>query len=241
MLKTIDLVPDFKRKPGRLMDPHAQEADLEFAAVRMRVIERDKYTCRACSFNTVPDYKAPSTSLKASGYLEGHHLDDDHHNNEMNNLVSVCPLCHSVFHIGFAGHMGRCKIAWIPWLSQADLNLLVNCAAVAQARGGEKISLQAAALLGHLDRCCTIADELCPGMSSPINLVAAFTELNRKDPKVFKKRKIALKQFRVLPQETMFRDAVAWWNEHSWFLGDDWEEVWRDIYSDWEARIAGNR
>lgn len=92
-------------------DPRAAEA--EFQKIRPKVLERDRYTCRYCGF-------------RAEKFMEVHHLDDDHEHNAMDNLITACPLCHQVFHMGLAGKQQGGILILLPELSQADLNRLVH-------------------------------------------------------------------------------------------------------------------
>jgi hypothetical protein len=57
---------------------------------RLVVLERDAYTCQGCGF-------------MSPAWMEVHHADGDYKNNSVDNLVTLCPFCHSCFHIGFAG------------------------------------------------------------------------------------------------------------------------------------------
>ena len=76
-----------KRKLWRKDDEHADVADAGFTPVRTEVLQRDNYPCRFCGF-------------KAAKYQEVHHLDDNHQNNDPQNLLTVCNLCHQVHHLG---------------------------------------------------------------------------------------------------------------------------------------------
>lgn len=53
-----------------------------YKIVRGDVIERDKFKCRVCSDKVI----------------DVHHIDGDHHNNKMINLISLCRKCHGIFH-----------------------------------------------------------------------------------------------------------------------------------------------
>ena len=39
-------------------------------------------------------------------WMEVHHADGDYKNNSVDNLVTLCPFCHSCFHIGFVISVG---------------------------------------------------------------------------------------------------------------------------------------
>ncbi|MCA1795869.1 MAG: HNH endonuclease, partial [Desulfobacteraceae bacterium] len=142
---------------------------LEYANVRRKVLHRDQYTCQYCDFQSVVDRKAPATSALASGYLEGHHVDGNHKHNLKDNLKTVCPFCHMVFHIGYNGHQGRCTLIFFPWLPQAQLNILVMCLGVAISRKKDKLGRKAANLLAFLEGySAELIKQYGPDMADPI-------------------------------------------------------------------------
>lgn len=98
-----------KRKLWRRDDEHASPADLAFQSTRKAVLSRDDFTCFYCRF-------------KAEKYQEVHHKDDDHKNNSEANLLTVCNLCHQVFHIGMCAMRGGGFFAAIPELTQTQVN-----------------------------------------------------------------------------------------------------------------------
>lgn len=104
------LVMSAKRAVWRMHD-HANEADKAFAKVRRPVLEAYDYRCPYCGH-------------QAEKYQEVHHKDDDHKNNSPDNLACDCPLCHQVFHIGLAGMREGAVLAYVPELTQAELNHL---------------------------------------------------------------------------------------------------------------------
>lgn len=82
----------------------------EWGILRRRILERDNYTCHFCGFR----------SLK---YMEVHHIGGDAQDNSINNLVTLCPLCHACLHIGFSGLMGRGSLVTTGTpLSQEEIN-----------------------------------------------------------------------------------------------------------------------
>lgn len=63
--------------------------------------KRDRHTCQACGAISKP------SELHPHGGMVIHHRDDDPQNVAPNNLVTVCPLCWHVLHIGMAGVSGE--------------------------------------------------------------------------------------------------------------------------------------
>lgn len=120
-------------KTGRYRkdDAKVTAANTEFADVRQDVLKRDHNTCQYCGVQTQGDERSPG------GGLEVHHINDDHHDNCGENLVTICPLCHAVFHLGNAarGPFKRAlKIVYLPWIRQEDLNILVWTISIATFR-----------------------------------------------------------------------------------------------------------
>lgn len=121
----------FQVKAGtyRRDDPHAGVADADFRGVRLRCLKRDHFVCQACGLPSWPNEGAPS------GGFEVHHLNGDHADNRPENLVTLCPLCHGIFHMGLTVRRRPGKFIWLPGVSQAALNLLVHVMAIARLRG----------------------------------------------------------------------------------------------------------
>lgn len=118
----LPLVLSVKCLNWRMDDSDSELHDAEFQRVRKKALERDKNSCRFCGF----------TSLS---YQEVHHLNDDHSDNRLDNLVTACSFCHMVQHIGLAGKNKEASLVWLPEISQGDLNHLVRALLVAQHPG----------------------------------------------------------------------------------------------------------
>lgn len=117
--RPIPLVLSVKCENWRMYDKDSGEADAEFQRVRKKALERDNHACRFCGFR----------HLK---WQEVHHLNDDHADNRLENLVTACPFCHMVQHIGLAGRNGEAVLVWLPEIPQDTLHHLVRTALVAQ-------------------------------------------------------------------------------------------------------------
>lgn len=57
---------------------------------RLAVLSLDDYTCYYCGF-------------RCKKYMHVHHLEGKHYDDSPENLVTLCPICHSCLHIGHAG------------------------------------------------------------------------------------------------------------------------------------------
>lgn len=111
------IVLSVKCKNWRMLDDDSDSSDSEFLHVRKKALQRDKQTCRFCGF------KSPS-------WQEVHHRNDDHSDNRLDNLVTICIYCHMCQHIGRAGRFKEAVLAWIPELSQAQLHHVIRAVQV---------------------------------------------------------------------------------------------------------------
>lgn len=113
----LDLRLSVKTSMFRENDKDSGEADREFKAARLAVLARDRYTCQGCGLVT-------RGGDGKSGFFEVHHIDDNHHNNHPNNLVTICPFCHSVKHFALAHIQERGFFVPSRGVSQRVLNRL---------------------------------------------------------------------------------------------------------------------
>jgi intracellular multiplication protein IcmJ len=135
LLRNQPLLPltlNIKREKWRdENDPNFAAVDAEFDQVKKRVLERDDYGCRFCSFRVPP-------SPRGTHWQEVHHLNDDHTDNRPENLVTACQYCHMCQHIGLWGGKREAVLIWLPELTQVELNHTVRMIQVAKAWAGEK-------------------------------------------------------------------------------------------------------
>jgi hypothetical protein len=78
----------------RMLDGVSLDDTPGWKETRRVVLERDAYTCQGCGFTS-------------PAWMEVHHIDGNYKDNSVSNLVTLCPFCHSCFHIGFAGLKGK--------------------------------------------------------------------------------------------------------------------------------------
>lgn len=91
--KQKPLILGIKRSRFRGADKDSKKADQAFRAVRSKALEAQDYRCYRCGYQSKNN--------------EVHHLDDDHHNNALENLKVACKLCHPYSHIGEAARPVR--------------------------------------------------------------------------------------------------------------------------------------
>jgi intracellular multiplication protein IcmJ len=213
------LTMSVKRATWRMADAEHGAADKAFAAVRDKVLARDRHTCVYCGF-------------KASSWQEVHHLDDDHANNDPANLATVCSFCHLCFHVGRAGSFREAVLVWMPELGQTQVNHLARAIHVGRHMAGN--GLAAADRLPederqHLRQLSDLLDGLLAqarqrseearlrlGTSDPAILGSALLDLEEAD---YARRGQKLKGIRLFPEArrmssegtNLFPRALEFW------------------------------
>jgi intracellular multiplication protein IcmJ len=217
------LFPSVKRSTFRVHDPEAEAANAEYVSNRRKALEKARYTCQYCGFITKPNRRKPEYSLEMSGFLEVHHIDDDHDNNELENLAAACPFCHQVFHAGFAGSRQAVRVIWMPHISQANLNLLMNFT-LSAIQGGSIYKDKALSLYETLSKetqglTRVFGDEIL----KPENLSQILIHMDKHG--VYEKRKALLSGLRFLPEKAVFERYLQWWSESVWVSDSMWEGI----------------
>ncbi len=64
--------------------------------IRKQVLARDDFTCASCNH-------------RATKWMHIHHIADEE-NEELDNLVTICPACHAVMHFGRSMQFGSLQI-----------------------------------------------------------------------------------------------------------------------------------
>lgn len=193
-------------------DSTSVEADQSFKMARKNVLERDKKTCRFCGF-------------RAEKFQEVHHLDDDHHNNALNNLVTVCSLCHMVHHVGLAATNGTGFLAAIPELTQVEINQIMRTVHVSRLVNGElwtRLSV-IEAIFRHRG-----AETLYPVFGIDISDPGILANLLfHADKQVFSERSNTLSALRLVPVASAFsEEQVRYYASLSIFSAP---ESWKTI------------
>jgi hypothetical protein len=142
-------------------------ADKTFQVVRKEVLVRDDHTCLGCG-------------VTMRKYLEVHHIDDDHKNNDYANLATLCPVCHSCFHIGRAGIAEEGLLVWLPHVPQFRLNAFAYAVHVAMRSDDPTVKSLAVGVQKTILRTQDIVLERI-GNTSPTTLANTLMSLGEKD------------------------------------------------------------
>lgn len=206
-----------KRLMWRKDDDHAHVADQAFAAVAENVRKCDNQSCRFCGF-------------KSSKYQELHHFDDNHANNDPNNLLTVCNLCHQVHHLGMCGMRNAGFIAAIPELTQAEVNHICRAYFVTQLIGDQNTKDRLTGLYALMR---ARADMLKTAFNLDISSPLLFAELlSNCDDRLYAERATILESLRLVPTREAFHAGQL---EHysvnlrPHFLSDNWPALTRQL------------
>lgn len=123
-MKKIELYPNMKLSLHRKDDVDIDFHQARYLEQREKALQKAGYKCCYCGLEVRPDKTAEAGTLLSSGYLEVHHIDNNHQNNDVSNLAPICPFCHAVIHLGFSCMNDRVFFAYIPEFTQIEINLI---------------------------------------------------------------------------------------------------------------------
>ncbi len=208
-----------KRGVWRQDDEHAALADAAFAPMRKSVFERDGYACRFCGF-------------KASKYQEVHHLDDNHANNSLENLVTVCTLCHQVHHLGMFAMRNAGFLAALPEFTQTEINHLCRIIHVTSLFAEQPVvdRLQGLFTLFTSRGMDTLKRPFDCDLSDPYLLTQI---LSGGDEALYNTRNESLASLRLVPAKSSFHAGqLEFYAQHcrDLFLPGRWSGLARQMY-----------
>lgn len=223
-----ELVLSVKRSKYRMDDPTKDHADKEYIAKRKSILERDGYACQYCGF-------------KAKKFQEVHHVDNNHQNNEDNNLITACCLCHMVNHVGFAGMRQTAKLIYIDPkynIQQAHLNQLVRALWVAKSvPGNPELNSHASSTLARIHKYIILAHMK---INTPDPAILADFMLNIMTDEQYAKRDVYFKGIYMLPLEVGFEKQISYWSQTCFPKNGRWETIAQQRYSKWLENETGD-
>lgn len=208
-----NLILSAHRKSWQVSSLHGTQQDPDKKAVKIfeRVWQRDSNSCYYCGF-------------KADKWQEVHHLNDDHADFSMDNLVTICPLCHQCLHLNLAHTTNGGIVIWLPEFTQQELNYLcrslficMDCSPEeAQGAGFHKMALSIYQALEAREQ--IVAQHFYSGTSTQTNErnVGAFGQmlLNLSEDE-YNTRGENLKNFKLLASPNRFPVQVNYWKKTS--------------------------
>ena len=180
-------------KPGAWRLFATRKADPAFLKFSERVWQRDNYTCQFCSF-------------QAKQYQEVVNVDQDYHNNKIDNLVTACCFCTQCFFLEAVGKndYGGGAVIYLPEMTQIELNGLCHVLFCAMAnatnyRNDAQSVYRSLKLRGQ-----TVEEQMGEGMSNPSLLGQMLIETTTKAENL-------LKDVRLLPSRSKFSQQIDDW------------------------------
>lgn len=187
-----------------------------------KIKNRDGYTCQYC------DHRA----LK---YHDVHHVNDDHHDNREENLITACCLCHATLHIGFSGEKQRGVIIYLDpdkyQTTQAAINQIARHLWLARAKGPKNLKKNANRIIDHFLKARHQA-VIHLGTCDPSELGSILCEM---DDDAYAKRADFLKGIYFLPNIEKFPKPSAYWLKHavSKFPPNEWAKTTKQKLQKW--------
>ena len=207
-----ELILSASKKAWKMSSTHGTEFDKDFQrrhkAVWTTVWQRDSNKCYYCGF-------------KSTKHQEIHHLNDDHDDNSLDNLVTACPLCHQNFHLDTVSNTNGGKIIWLPEFSQQELNYICRAIFIA-IEESEMAEAEGKDVVGF----AKIAKMLETSLSERALIVEQHFQTNSSDPSVFanalinmtedqySKRSQYLQSFKILHFKTRFPVQTKYWKNN---------------------------
>lgn len=184
-----------KRKQWRMeqSEKERNDADPVFQEVRKKVLERDGHRCFFCGFSSPV-------------HQEIHHLDGDHANHGLDNLVTVCSIDYLCLHLGMAALNGSIFLAVVPELTQAEITNLMRLYHCAMAEGDEEVRARLSGLYAIFEsRSVDIFKRVFEADFSNGQDIAVA--LSRLEDAGFSMRHKTLEGIRVIPTESAFQQG----------------------------------
>lgn len=231
---SLSVCRDLRRMPFMM---HTSRRDKGATRIREMVIGQGRFgrRCYFCDF--------------AFGMTDGyevHNLDGDHSNNDPENLVPICELCHIPFHLDLVAKKwpkNPGKIIFLPEMTQPELNNLLQAifyAMVMQKKTNDKDTAdKQPAVHPHtvykrlLDRAGLVEQNelgeiVRPGLSDPFILSRVLADM---DEETYAQRNMLLSNCRYLPWADSFIDQVDLWNANGAAFSRLDIGAWQDIAS----------
>lgn len=178
--------------------------------IRKKILSRDNHTCQACGWFS-------------KKWQEIHHRNGDHSDHREENLETLCPLCHQVFHMPQASATNGGSLIWLPEVSQVELNLICISLFVALRQPKGKWTSAAKSIMGVFESRVPVAEEFL-GRSDPGYLAQ---NLLRMRPEQFENRAYLTRALRLLPHPSRFQAEIEYWEKACFpdVASDEWEKL----------------
>lgn len=193
---------------------HGTEYDIKYVKKYKKIWDsvwkRDDYTCKYCNFK----------SLK---YQEINHINSDHDDNRIENLETICPLCHQSFHLDILSNTNGGKIIWLPELSQQELNYIcrglfiaIDEAEIAEEEDREVsgyIKIARMIETSLTERALVVEQRIHAGASDPLMFATALINM---DSTKYNNRKNFLNPFKIMHLKNRYSKQTKYWKSKTY-------------------------
>jgi intracellular multiplication protein IcmJ len=210
-----ELILSASRKSWKMSSVHGTETDGNFRKnpkiqdAWEQVWKRDAYKCYYCDF-------------VSNKHQEIHHLNDDHDDNSLDNLVTICPLCHQSFHLDIASNTSGGEIIWLPEFSQQELNYICRATFMA-IEEAEQAEMKGEEVPGYAkiarmfeqalkERTLPVNQHFNNGASDPTIFANALINMSEE---VYNKRESLIKPFKLLHFKSRFPIQIKYWRTNT--------------------------
>lgn len=230
MIFSNELVLSANRKSWKMSSTHGTEFDRDYKdskgnpgklkEVWDSVWLRDSFKCFYCNF-------------QSKRHQEIHHLNDDHQDNSLDNLVTICPLCHQNFHLDTVSTTNGGKIIWLPEITQQELNYISRAIFIAADEIDEKsndltfLKIVPSIESSLAERSLIVEQHFQNSASDPVNFANALINLN---DDLYEKRFSFLKSFKLLNFRARFPIQTRYWKNNT--FKDIPVETWSKLILD---------
>lgn len=180
----------------------SRKSDAQFKSLATKVLTRDLNTCQYCGFQSAIS-------------MDVVNADHDMGNNDIDNLITACPLCsqcHFLEHAGESDYGGGVLI-YLPEMSQAALNGHCHVLFCALTSTSAYFSEAQEVYRQLKARSSLVEDYFGETMSKPAVMGRAILDSHVKDTR--EKGLRLLKNVRLLPSRSGFKSLIDQWSSQS--------------------------
>lgn len=215
------IVLSVKRGAFRGDQPSPPGSDAVYKKARAEVLKRDNFTCAFCDFRHQKN--------------EVHHIDDNHDNHALSNLVTACVLCHMAHHLAYAGIQKRGSLIYLDGvtISQGDLNQLVRTLWIAEYLSKGDLKNTASGLLARFEKAELMAAQVI-GTSSASVMGDFMFSLSDEE---YSNRHEALKGIYLLPNKNAYASYIKLWAQDcKSFTPSEWVRRAQEKFDQWSEK-----
>lgn len=222
-----ELILSATRDSWKMSSTHGTEFDRDFKDSKGNpgklnkiwndVWNRDGNKCYFCNFIS-------------NRHQEIHHLNGNHSDNTIDNLVTICPLCHQSFHLDTVSTTNGGKIIWLPEFSQQELNYISRAIFIAIDESEDKSEnisfLKLAKTLEDslLERSLIVDQYIKFVASEPSTFANALINMSEEK---YAQRSNYIKSFKLLNLSSRFPIQTRYWKNNT--FKDIPVETWQKL------------